>query len=404
MAGVVIIGAGQAGAQAAISLRQMKYEGEITILGEESHLPYERPPLSKAFLLGEQPIEKSFLRSEDFYKDQSIDLRRNVLVKSFDPKAKTVRFDGGEIDYDDLIIATGTRAREINIPGANLEGVAYLRTVDDALALQAMAEKAKSVAVIGGGYIGMETAASLRKMGCEVTVFEFLDRVMARGVAPQVSDFFTKVHKDKGVDIQVSTGVTAFKGEDRVEAVVTSKGESVPVDLVIVGIGAVANDELAREAGIACENGIIVDEFSRSSDEHVYAVGDVAFTDNLSLGFGTRLESVHNAIAQSKAAASAVVGQSKAYNEVPWFWTQQYDYRLQMAGVPMDDDDFVLRGSMEEGKFAVFALRDGILKAVNACNSAQEYVVGMRLIGMNKAIDPAVLSDPATNMKELLKA
>ncbi len=403
MAGVVIIGAGQAGAQAAISLRQMKYEGEITILGDESHLPYERPPLSKAFLLGEQPIEKSFLRSEDFYPDQNINLIRNAKVQSIDVGAKIVRYGDKELSYDDLIIATGTRAREISVPGSDLEGIAYLRTVDDALALQAMAENAKSVAVIGGGYIGMETASSLRKMGCEVTVFEFLDRMMARGVAPQVSEFFTKVHQDKGVTIQVSTGVTAFEGDTAVEAVVTSNGDRVDVDLVIVGIGAVANDELAQQAGLECTNGVVVDEFSRTSDANVYAVGDVAYTDNLSLGYGIRLESVHNAIAQSKAAASAIVEQPKAYNEVPWFWTQQYDYRLQMAGVPMDDDEFVLRGSLEEGKFAVFALRDGVLKAVNACNSAQEYVVGMRLIGMKKSIAPEVLSDPSTNMKDLLK-
>ncbi len=397
---VVIVGAGQAAVQAAASLRAEGFEGEIAILGDEPYPPYQRPPLSKAYLAGDFARERLFLKPESFYAEAKCTLRVSTRVEAIDRNAKRVRIAGGEwLPYDKLLLATGTRVRKLAGPGAELKGVHYLRGIEDVDALRPVLREGLRLAIAGGGYIGLEVAAIARKHGLDVTVIEAADRLMARAVSPVLSQFYEAEHRAHGVKLILSASVQSFEGAGAIAAVNTSKGK-IPADAVLVGVGAMPNMELALEAGLSCGNGIVVDESARTSDPDIFAAGDC--TDHPGFyGERLRLESVQNAIDQAKFAALAMLGRPARYCEVPWFWSDQYDLKMQIAGLMKPSDTAILRGNPSARKFAVFHLRDGAVAAVEAVNSAPEYIIGRKLAGMRAQVAPERLADTNVPVKSL---
>ena len=398
---IVIIGAGQSGAQAVASLRADGFSGPITMVGDEPFAPYQRPPLSKAYLMGTMERDRLFLKPDAFYKEANCELILGVAVTKIERATRQVHLaDGRALPYDKLLIATGSRVRKIRCPGADLPGVHYLRGIADVDGLRAVFEPGRKLAIVGGGYIGLEVAAVAAKRGIDVTVFEAMDRVMARAVSIPISDFYDKVHRAAGVKILLDTGVEAFEGNGRIEAI-RAKGQLYPTDVVLVGIGIVPNDELAREAGLGCDDGIVVDEKSNATgDPAIFAAGDC--TRHIGReGTALRLECVQNAIDQAKHAALCMTGKSNSYREVPWFWSDQYDLKLQIAGLARPTDQLVLRGDPQARKFAVFHLRDGAVAAVEAVNAAPEYLVGRKLIADGAKIAPERLADTSIPMKSI---
>jgi len=398
---IVIIGAGQAGAQAVISLRAEGFTGPITMVGDEAYAPYQRPPLSKAYLMGTFERARLFLKPDSFYRDNDCELIVNTSVTAIDRAAKMVKLsDGRTLPYGQLLIATGTRVRPIQCPGADLSGIFYLRSIADVDMLQAVFHTGKKLAVIGGGFIGLEVAAVAAKHGLEVTVFEAMERVMARAVSKQVSDFFESAHRAAGVTLLTGTGVEGFEGKDSVTGV-RAGGKVYPADIVLVGIGVHANMEIAAKAGLECKNGIEVDKFCMTSDRAIFAAGDCTFHEGRD-GDWMRLESVQNAIDQAKHAAAAMVGKPKPYNEVPWFWSDQYDLKLQIAGLAKPGDEVVVRGDPVSRKFSVFHLRDGVLAAVESINTPADYLVGRKLIAERAQVAAARLTDTAIPIKNVV--
>ncbi len=397
---IVIIGAGQAGAQAVASLRGEGYAGALTMVGDEPYAPYQRPPLSKTYLAGTFERERLFLKPDAFYTEAKCDLILGVAATSIDRAAKTVTLaDGRKLPYHKLLLATGSRVREIQVPGATLPGVHYLRSIADVDALRPAFQSCKSLAVVGGGFIGLEVAAVARKFGLAVRVFEAMDRLMARVVSHPVSAFYNDVHRAAGVDIEVNVGVEAFEGDGKLEAI-RAGGRSWPADVALVGIGIVPNCELARDAGLTCDGGISVDRHAQTADPDIFAAGDC--TKHLGRdGNLIRLESVQNAIDQTKHAALAMLGKPVPYREVPWFWSDQYDLKLQIAGLAGPNDRIVLRGDPTARKFAVFHLREGRLAAVEAVNAAPEYIVGRKLIADGALVAAERLADTAIPMKNI---
>ena len=398
---IVIIGAGQAGVQAVTSLRAEGFDGAITLVGDESFPPYQRPPLSKAYLAGDLARERLFLKPATFFAESGCDLRVGVSTTRIDRTMRRVQLsDGTDLSFDNLLLATGARVRRLPVPGAELLGIYYLRGIDDVDALRPRLAPGARLAVVGGGYIGLEVAAVAVKHGLEVTVIEAARRVMERAVSPLLSDFYASEHRAHGVKFLLDAKAQGFDGQTRVEAVLTDKGR-VPADVVLVGIGVVPNSEIAEAAGLACDNGIVVDEFARTSDASILAAGDC--TNHPAFAGGrSRLESVQNAIDQAKHAVTTMLGRPKAYREVPWFWSDQYDLKLQMAGLGRVGDERVLRGNPESRKFAIFHLRDGAVAAVEAVNAAPEYVVGRRLIAEGKKVAPGALADLGLPMKSFV--
>ena len=398
---IVIIGAGQSGAQAVASLRGEGFAGPITMVGDEPFAPYQRPPLSKAYLMGTMERDRLFLKPDAFYKDANCEVILGVAATRIERATKTVHLaDGRALPYDKLLIATGSRVRKIKCPGADLPGVHYLRGIADVDGLREVFLADKRLAIVGGGYIGLEVAAVAAKRGIDVTVFEAMDRVMARAVSTQVSDFYEKTHREAGVKLMLNTGVEAFEGNGKLETI-RAGGKSYPADVVLVGIGIVPNDELARESGLGCEDGIVVDEKSNATgDPSVFAAGDC--TRHIGReGTALRLECVQNAIDQAKHAALWMAGKTNTYREVPWFWSDQYDLKLQIAGLARPSDTIVLRGDPAARKFAVFHLRDGAVAAVEAVNAAPEYLVGRKLIADAARIAPDRLADMSIPMKSI---
>jgi len=397
---VVIIGAGQAGVQAAATLRSEGYEGALTLVGEEIYPPYQRPPLSKAYLSGDFVRERLFLKPDSFYAETGCEMRLGVGAWRIDRSAKTVHLtDGGSLTYDRLLLATGTRVRKLPVPGAELQGVYYLRGIDDVDLLRPELKDGSRLAVVGAGYIGLEVAAVAAKHGLEVTVLEAADRVMARSASPQLSAFYEREHRAHGVEFRFGASVEGFLGHERVEAVRIG-GELVAADFVLVGIGVVPNCEVAQEAGLPCDNGIVVDEYAATSDPDIFAAGDC--TNHPAFAGGrVRLESVQNAIDQAKHAALAMLGKAAIYSEVPWFWSDQYDLKLQIAGLARSGDLTVTRGIPESRKFSVFHLRDGVVAAVEAVNAAPDYIVGRKLIAARAIIAPERLADLSVPVKSL---
>ncbi len=397
---VVIVGAGHAGGSAAALLRASGFEGDILLLGEEPVPPYQRPPLSKAWLKGETDLESLLLRPADYYPEHAVDLRTDVRVTAIAPSERTVTLSDGSTEaYDALILATGSKARRLPIPGADRPDLIELRTLSDAERLKDQLRPGRRLVVVGGGYVGLEAAASARSLGAEVVVLERMDRVLARVASEPLSAFFTRRHRAAGVDVRLGAEVTAF--EDA--GVRMSDGELIAADVVLVGVGALANDDLARAAGLDCDlagsGGIVVDETARTSDPAIYAIGDVTVRPVPVHGCTLRLESVPNALEQARQAAHAIVGRPQAASEVPWFWSDQYEIKLQIAGLPIEADRTLVRGDPETGAFAVFHLSGDRIVCVEAVNAPPEFMAGKQLIQRRTPIDPEKLADPTVSMK-----
>ena len=400
MAGMVIIGAGHAAGQAAASLRQEKYTGPITIIGDEAHLPYQRPPLSKAYLSGSQEVDRVYLRAEKFYQEKEIDLKLSTRATAIDPDAKAVELeDGSKIDYDKLLISTGSRPRLLNIPGSDLGGIHYLRTIDDVDGIRADMHEGANLVIVGGGYIGLEVAAVGVEQGLNVHVLEMEDRILQRVTTPTMSKYYDELHRGRGVQIHTNTGVTGFSGDAKVQKVMCGDTEFA-ADMVIVGIGIVPNIELAEAAGIICDNGIVVDDHCQTSNPDIYAAGDCTNHPNALLDRRLRLESVPNAMDQARTSASNMLGGDKSYAAIPWFWSDQYELKLQMVGFSADGNREVMRGDMASNQFAVFYLKDNTVVAADTVNSPKEFMLCKQLVG--KEADTAVLADSTSDLKSLL--
>ena len=390
---IVIVGGGHAAGQAAASLRHEGYQGRVLVIGEEPHIPYQRPPLSKQYLAGECGLERVCLRPAEFYRSKNIEVRCGVRVQSIDAQAQTVACaDGESVAYDKLLLATGARPCRLDAPGGDLPGVYYLRTIADADAVKREFRPGRRIAIVGGGYIGLEVAAVAAELGLQTTVLEMAPRILQRVATPAMSAFCHELHGGKGVAIRTNARVEAFAGADRLTAVVCADGRQVPADLAVVGVGILPNVELAAAAGLDCDDGVVVDLHARTSDAHIYAAGDCANHPNPLLGRRLRLESVPNAMEQSRVAAANLTGKPTIYAAVPWFWSDQYDQKLQMAGLPAAGDQRVLRGDPATRRFARFYLRDGALAAVEAVNSGREFMAARQLLG--KRVEPAHLEDP----------
>ncbi len=403
---IVILGAGHAGGSVAAMLRQFGYAGDILIVGEELTAPYQRPPLSKAYLKGEVDSESLKLKADDFYRQHSITLRLGARAEAIDARRKHVMIAGADsVAYDILILATGSRARKLSVPGAErLKGLHELRSMSDAEGLKGTLEHGRRLAIIGGGYVGLEVAASARACGADVVVIERESRVLARVACEPLSSFFQDYHRARGVEIITAAQIESLVGSEDgyVSGVILRGGRQVACDAALVGVGAVACDELARSAGLKCENGVVVDLTSRTSEPDIYAIGDMTYRPMPLYGDRMfRLESVPNALEQARQVACTIVGRPAPAPEVPWFWSDQYDVKLQIAGVPFDSNDLVIRGSVENAKFAVFHLKADRLLAVEAVNSPQEFLAGRQLVGTFKPVNRKRLGDVRTSMKEV---
>ena len=399
---VVIIGAGQAGIQVALSLRQLGHDGRIVLLGAEHHPPYQRPPLSKAYLKGETTQDQLILRPADALASMGIELHAGQPALSIDRAARRVACHGSTFHYDRLVLATGTRPRLLAVPGSKLQGVLTLRVIEDADRLRTALEHARNIAIIGGGFIGLEVAATVRAKGKPVTVIEAAPRVMARAVAPQVSAWFEAMHRDMGTDLRCGAGVSALSGQDHVETVELMDGNRIGADLVLVGVGAVPNVDLAEAAGLPCPNGIATDAQGRTADPNIFAAGDCALTPSHWAGGPIRLESVQNANDQAKIVAAVIMGQDVTYDAVPWFWSDQGSAKLQTTGLPIGTDAHVLRGDPQEGRFTVFHLRDGSVIAADSVNAPADHMLSRRLVAARATIPAAALADPGVPLKSLL--
>ncbi|MGH7015671.1 MAG: NAD(P)/FAD-dependent oxidoreductase [Caulobacteraceae bacterium] len=400
---VVIIGAGHAGGTAAALLRQLGWDEPITLIGEEHVPPYQRPPLSKAWLKGEADSESLMLKPASFYDSAGIELLLETRVAAIRRSPREVVLaDGAVIAYRDLIIATGARARTLPIAGAELSGILSLRSAADAEALKSALGPGRRLAVIGGGYIGLEVAASARKLGAQVVVIERETNILARVSREPLSGFITRYHAERGVVFEVAASVEGFEGHGgEVRGVRLGDGRVIACDVVLIGVGLARNDELAQEAGLECIGGIVVDEQARTADPNVYAIGDVTHRPVAQYGRMFWLESVANALEQARQAANAIVGRPPLPAEVTWNWSDQYDLKLQFAGLPFDADRVLVRGEAESGRFALFHLKGDVIQALEAVNAPAEFMGGKQLIGQKRPIAPSRLADPAISMKEV---
>jgi 3-phenylpropionate/trans-cinnamate dioxygenase ferredoxin reductase subunit len=403
---VVIVGAGHGGAQVAVSLRTQKFEGSIAIIGDEPELPYERPPLSKEYFAGEKEFERIQIRPAKYWDERAVTMLLGKRVVSVDPAAHTVTTDAGEtIGYGKLVWATGGSPRMLPIPGGDLPGVQGVRTRADADAMKAASENAGQVVVIGGGYIGLEAAAVLRKAGKPVVLLEALDRVLARVAGEDLSRFYEKEHRDHGVDLRLGVQVEAIEGETRATGVRLAGGEVIPADLVIVGIGIVPAVEPLIAAGAAGGNGVLVDHHCKTNLPDVYAIGDcAAHANDFAEGAVIRLESVQNANDQANVVAKGICGDEARYHAIPWFWSNQYDLKLQTAGLSSGHDQTVLRGDPAARSFSIVYLRAGKVIALDCVNATKDYVQGRMLVTAGLQATPEQLADAETPLKALLPA
>jgi len=397
----IIIGASHAGAQLCVSLRQGGWEGGITLIGDEPDLPYHRPPLSKDFLSGDKAIDEILLRPASVYENANVEMKLGTRVGAIDRKAKTILTDDGEtIDYDKLVLATGARVRHLPVPGAELEGVFYLRDTNDVRAIKAGVAEGKQAVIIGGGYIGLETAASLRKQGMEVTVLEAMPRILQRVTAPELSNFYKRIHFEEGVNILEGVMASEIKSSEKALSVHTSCEQSFDADMVIIGIGVIPNVELAKMAGLDIGNGIEVNEFCQTSDPDIYAAGDVTWHFNPIYDRHIRLESVPNATEQAKTVASHINAKPKAYNSLPWFWSDQFDLKLQIAGLSEGYDDIVIRGDIDGSRsFAAFYFKGDKILAVDAVNSPREFMFTKMALTKGQALDKTILANADADLK-----
>ncbi len=400
---IVIAGAGHAAGQVVATLKQKQFTGDIVLVGEESYLPYQRPPLSKKFLAGEMDAERLHFKPASFYEDPNIELRLNTRIASIDLSAKKLATASDDtIAYDTLIVATGSRAREVPVDGSDLDGVHYLRSIDDVIAIRQRLENSQSLVIVGAGYIGLEVAAVTRQLGLNVTVIELANRVMSRVVSEQVSEFYQSEHLARGVHLELSTGLKAFHGHAGLTTVETTDGRMIEADFAIIGAGIVPNTGLAEVAGLKIDNGIVVDERCQTSDPNVYAVGDCTSHPNSIYGRRLRLESVHNALEQAKVAATNACGENLIYSQVPWFWSDQYDLHLQIAGLSEGYDEVVMRGDPIERSFSCVYLRQDRIIAIDAINSPRDFVQAKQLIANAATPNRQELADAETMLKNLM--
>lgn len=402
---VVIVGAGHAGGMAAAQLRQCGYSGPLVMVGAEAVLPYQRPPLSKAWLKGELDDARLYLKPDAYYTEQSLDCRLSASALALDAAARSLELSNGErLSYRTLILATGAEPLTLKMEGHALEGVLTLRTLADAQALRTGAVAGARAVIVGGGYIGLEAAASLRQMGLDVVLLEAAPRVLGRVAGPEVSAFYEQEHRARGVDLRVNACVSALHGDGtRVSGVRLASGELLPADIVLVGIGVRPAMGLAQQAGLVCEDGIVVDEDMRTSDANVFAIGDCVYRPLAQYGRSARLESVHNAVEGARIAAAVIAGRPRPSCDVPWFWSDQYDLKLQTAGLLTGYDETVLRGDPAARSFAVYYLREGRLLAVDAVNAMADFLCGKKLAGSGVALDVQALRE-ATDIKQFAEA
>ncbi|MDD9727901.1 FAD-dependent oxidoreductase [Roseovarius sp. SK2] len=401
MSGIVVVGAGQAGSSLVAKLRTLGYDGKVTLIGEEHAPPYQRPPLSKKYLLGEMELERLYLRPESFYSENMIDLRLDAAVTAIDRTDKVVVAGGQAVPYEHLVLTTGSVPRRLPPAiGGALEGVYVVRDLRDVDSMGPEFREGAKVLIVGGGYIGLEAAAVAASKGLQVTLVEMADRILQRVAAKETSDYFRALHRSHGVDIREGVGLERLTGEGRVSGAVLNDGTELKADFVIVGVGITPATALAEAAGVEVENGIKVDAQGRTSDPSIWAAGDCASFPYR--GARLRLESVPNAIDMAECVAENIMGAGKTYVPQPWFWSDQYDVKLQIAGLNVGYDRVVTRES--EGGISFWYYAGDTLLAVDAANDARAYMVGKRLIDNGKTADPAVVADPGANLKALLKA
>ena len=400
---IVVLGGGHAGAQAVASLREEGFDGRVTLVGNEDHAPYHRPPLSKAFL--KEGGAPPFIRAEAYYGENDIDLKLGAHVSAIDRHGRALVFDDDStLGFDGLLLATGARVRVPEVPGTDLDGIMYLRSLRDSDELRDRVLAAESIVVVGGGFIGLEVAATAASLDRKVTVLEIAPRLMGRAVAPEISAYFLDAHRKAGIDVRLETGCAAFRGEDgKVAAVETSTGEQLPADLVVVGIGVILNTDLAETADLAIDNGIVVDDHMMTDDPHIAAAGDGVSYDHWHAGRRVRLESVQNAHDQARTAVRGLLGRREPYRDVPWFWSDQGPDKLQMVGLAFGADQRVLRGAPGENRFSVFHYKNGDLIAIDSVNRPADHVLGRHMLKEGFSPAPAMAADESVNLKALFK-
>jgi 3-phenylpropionate/trans-cinnamate dioxygenase ferredoxin reductase subunit len=406
MSNIVIIGAGHCGGQLAARLRSEGFDGRVQLVGAESIVPYQRPPLSKQYLAGEVGLERVYLRPEDSYAASDIELLLDTQADAIDRSQRSVRLsDGRSLDYDKLVLATGSRVRKLELPGADAAKPVYLRTIADAdLIRSKLNGGGVRVAVVGGGYIGLEVASVAATLGAQVTVLEMAGRLMSRVVATEVSDFYHRLHTDKGVDVRTDVMVEGFEPLGAATRVLCDDGSAVEADLIIVGVGIIPNTELADRAGLDVDDGVRVDEYGCTSDPAIYAAGDCTNHPNALYGERVRLESVHNAMSQARVVAANLCGKQTAYAELPWFWSDQYDVKLQIAGLSSGFDQTLVRGSTDDGTFSVFYLKEGVLIAADTVNGMHDHLALRTLITKQARLSAEQLTDSSVSLKDLSKS
>jgi 3-phenylpropionate/trans-cinnamate dioxygenase ferredoxin reductase component len=398
-AGVVIAGAGQGGFQVAASLRADGYEGSVTLIGDEPGLPYQKPPLSKAFMAGKQEVEATHLRPEAFYQDNRIDLLTGEKVTRIDtPNHRVQLASGGEIPYEQLVLATGARNRHLPVEGAGLDGVCYLRTREEAIEIRERMADAQNIVIIGGGFIGLELAAVASTLGKQVVVVEARERLMSRVVAPIISEFYRELHVSQGITFALG----ATTREIRSGEVLLSDGAIFPADLVVVGIGVLPNTALAETAGLAVADGIVVDDHLRTADENIYAIGDCALHPNRFAGGAVRIESVQNTVDHARCVAASVLGRPHRYEAVPWFWTDQFHIKLQMVGLSQGCNLAVTRGVPESHKFSVLYFKQRQLVAIDSINRPADHMAGRKLLASGTSLTPEQAADLSVDLKSLI--
>ncbi len=401
---LIVVGAGHASGQLAVSLRQSGYDGDITIVGDEAIPPYQRPPLSKKYLSGELDADRLFVKPEGFYAENNIKLVLKTRVEKINRDSKTVTLsDGKSMSWDKLVLATGSRARHLDTPGNDKQGVHYLRSSADVDGIRNDFGEGRRLIIVGGGYIGLEVAAVAVAHGLEVHVIEHMDRLLSRVVSPAISDFYQDVHTTAGVHVHLNNGVVQFNGEQRVTSVSLVDGTQLEADLVVVGIGVIANTELAADSGLACDNGIVVDEFCVTEDPDILAIGDCTNHPNPLLGKRLRLESVPNALEQARTAAATLCKEQRPYAQVPWFWSDQYDLKLQIVGLTEGYDQTVIRGDIASRQFSCFYLKEDRLIAVDSVNSPREFMLSKPAVAAGAKIPAQILADPEESLKDAEK-
>ncbi len=403
MENLLIIGAGQSAIQCISTLKKEGYSGSITLVGEEEHLPYQRPPLSKGFLEDSLNKERLYFKKLEFFTENKVQLYLGLSAEKLEiDNQKVYLSDNSVLEFDKLVFATGSRVRLLDFPGSELKSIFYLRDLDDAEAIKKDLETSENLVIIGAGYIGLEAAAIAAKKNKKVTIIEMADRVMNRTVDPQISEYYLNLHESYGVKFHFNTSLETINEVSNSLEVVCSDGTEVKADSVLIGAGVVPNIELAEEAGINCDNGIIVNEFGQTNFKNIYACGDCTNHPNKILNKNLRLESVHNAMEQAKTVASSVMNNPMEYNQVPWFWSDQYDHKLQIVGISGDHDMVTMRGNTNDAKFMLFYTKDEELIAIDAINNPKEFLISRKLVANKVKIKPKVISDLNTNLNDLI--